>query len=85
MYHTLLGYFLGPTIFPCCSTRFDSPCTMVVSGFDPYHRLWQGITPTERAGVIPTPWAMPLVLGFRAILLGDEWHVPPPPPRKCLL
>jgi hypothetical protein len=58
---------------------------MVISSFDPYHRLWQGATPTERAGVIPTPWVMPLALDFCAILLGDEWHVPPPPPpQKCL-
>ncbi len=80
---TLLRYFLGPKIFPCCSTRnYDFRCTMVVSGFDPYHRLWQGGTPTERVGAIPTPLAMPLALGFRTILLGDEWHVPPPPPPK---
>jgi hypothetical protein len=47
---------------------------MVVSGFDPYHRLWQGITPTKHIDVIPTPWAMLLALGFCTILLGDEWH-----------
>jgi hypothetical protein len=56
----------------------------VVSGFDPYHHLWQGGTPTKHAGVIHTPWAMLLALGFCAILLGGEWHVPPPPPQKCL-
>ena len=28
--------------------------------------------PTERAGVIPTPWTMSLTLGFGAILLGGE-------------
>ena len=28
--------------------------------------------PTEHVGVIPTPWAMPLTLGFGAILLGGE-------------
>jgi hypothetical protein len=36
---------------------------MVVSGFCPYHRLVQDDAPTKRAGVILTPWAMPLVLG----------------------
>jgi hypothetical protein len=37
---------------------------MVVRGFDPYHRLWQGGNLTKRTGVIPTPWVMPLALGF---------------------
>jgi hypothetical protein len=47
---------------------------MVVSGsgFGPYHCLVHAKTPTERAGVIPTPWTMPLTLGFGAILLGGE-------------
>jgi len=39
---------------------------MVVSGFDPYYAQ------TERAGVILTPWAMPLTLGFGEILLGGK-------------
>jgi len=56
---------------------------MVVSGFEPYHRLVHAAAPTECAGVIPTPWVMPLTLGFGAILLGGEQHVPPPP-QKCL-
>jgi hypothetical protein len=45
---------------------------MVVSGFGPYHRLVHADAPTERTGVIPTPWTMPLTLGFGAILLGGE-------------
>jgi len=36
---------------------------MVVSCFGPYHHLVYDDAPTERAGVILTPWAMPLVLG----------------------
>ncbi len=48
------------------------PDTMVVSGFGPYHRLVHADAPTECAGVIPTPWMMPLTLGFGAILLGGE-------------
>jgi hypothetical protein len=55
--------------------------TMVVSGFGPYHRL---VHADERAGGIPTPWAMQLKLGFGAILQEGEYHVPPPPPQKCL-
>ena len=51
---------------------------MVVSGFFPYHRLVQNNAPTERAGVILTPWAMPLALGLGTIHLGGEWHVPLP-------
>jgi hypothetical protein len=50
----------------------DSRCNMVVSGFDPHCHLVHADAPTERAGVIPTPWVMPLTLGFGAILLGDE-------------
>ena len=45
---------------------------MVVSGFGPYHRPVHADAPAQRAGVIPTPWAMPLTLGFGAILLGGE-------------
>jgi hypothetical protein len=45
---------------------------MVVSGFGPFHRLVHADTPTEHAGVIPTPWVMPLTLGFDAILLGGK-------------
>jgi hypothetical protein len=56
---------------------------MVVSGFEPYHRLVHADAQTERAGVIPTPWVMQLALGFGAILQEGEYHVPPPPPRKC--
>jgi hypothetical protein len=48
----------------------DSRCTMVVSGFGQYHRLVHADAPIERAGVIPTPWTMPHMLGFGAILLG---------------
>jgi hypothetical protein len=58
---------------PCSRTKLDSRCNMVVSGFGPYHCLVHADTTTERAaGVIPTPWAMPLMLGFGAILLGGE-------------
>ena len=57
---------------------------MVVSGFGPYHHLVHADAPAERAGVILTPWAMPIALGLGAILLVGEWHVPPPPPQKCL-
>jgi hypothetical protein len=42
---------------------------MVVSGFGPYHCLVHDKAPTKRAGVIPTPWMMPLTLGFGEILL----------------
>ena len=42
------------------------------SGFGPYHCLVHADAPTERTGVIPTPWTMPLTLGFGAILLGGE-------------
>jgi len=52
---------------------------MVVSGFGPYHHLVHDDAPTEHAGVILTPWAMPLALGLGAIHLGGEWHVPLPP------
>jgi len=45
---------------------------MVVSGFGPYHILVHADTPTEHVAVIPTPRAMPLTLGFGAILLGGE-------------
>jgi len=57
---------------------------MVVSGFDPYYHMVHDDAPTERADVIPTPWVMPLALGFGAILWGGKYHVPPPPPQKCL-
>ena len=40
---------------------------MVVSGFGRYHRLVHDNAPTEHAGVIPTPWAMPLALGLGTI------------------
>jgi hypothetical protein len=43
---------------------------MVVSGFGPYHHLVHDDAPTERAGVILTPWVMPLALGLGAIHLG---------------
>ena len=48
--------------------------TMVVSRFGPYHRSVHADTPAQHAGVNPTPWAMPLTLGFGfgAILLGGE-------------
>jgi hypothetical protein len=75
MYHT-------STILFGKITKCDSRCTMVVSGFGPYHRLVHADAHTERAGVIPTPWAMLLTLGLGAIILVGEWHVPPPPPRK---
>ena len=52
---------------------------MVISGYGPYHYLVHDNAPTEHAGFILTPWAMPLVLGLDAILPGGEWHVPPPP------
>jgi hypothetical protein len=42
---------------------------MVFSGFGPYHHLVHADAPTERAGVILTPWVMPRVLGLGAILL----------------
>ena len=71
-------------INPCYSTKCNSRCTMVVSGFGPYHHLVHADAQTERAGVIPTPWVMQLTLGFGAILQEGEYHVPPPPPRKCL-
>jgi hypothetical protein len=45
---------------------------MVVSGFGPYHPPVHADAPAQRAGVIPTPWAMPLMLGFGAILLRGE-------------
>jgi len=45
---------------------------MVVGDFDPYYRLVHADTPTVRAGVIPTPWVMPIALGFGAILLGGK-------------
>ena len=70
-------------ITPCCSTESESRFTLVVSGFGPYPRLVHDDAPTKRAGVILTPWVMPLTLGLGTILLGGEWHVPPPPPRKC--
>jgi len=71
---------------PCCSTKCDYWCTMDVSSFGPYHRLvHHGDAPSKHAGIvlIPWPWAMPLALGLNAILLGGEWHMPSPPPRKC--
>ena len=43
---------------------------MVVSSFGSYHRLVHDDAPTKRAGVIFTPWVMPLALGLGAILLG---------------
>ena len=76
-------YFLGHKIHPCLSTNSASEATMVVSGFGPYHRLVHDDAPTGHAGVILTPWAMPIVLGLGAIHLGGEWHVPPPPPCIC--
>ncbi len=42
---------------------------MVFSRFGPYHHLVRADAPAERAGVILTPWVMPLVLGLGAILL----------------
>ena len=57
---------------------------MPVSGFGPYHPPVHADAPAQRAGVIPTPWAMQLTLGLGAILQEGEYHVPPPPPRKCL-
>jgi len=53
---------------------------MVVSGFGPYHCLVHADAQTEPVGVIPTPWAMLLTLGFGAILPEGKYHVPPPPP-----
>jgi len=69
-------YFEGHKIYPCLSTNSVSEATMVVIGFCPYHRLVQDNASTEHAGVILTPWAMPLALGLGAIHLGGEWHVP---------
>jgi hypothetical protein len=48
---------------------------MVVSYFGPYHRLVHGDAPTKHAGVIITPWVMPLALGLGEIHLGGDWHL----------
>ena len=45
---------------------------MVVSGFGPYHHLVRADAPTKHAGIILTPWVMPLALGLGAILLGGK-------------
>jgi len=39
-----------------------------------------GRPPTEHADVVLTPWAIPLVLGLGAILLGGDWHLVPSSP-----
>ena len=65
-----LGYFPDPNCGLCCNSRPSFGHTMVVSGFGPYHRPVHANAPAQHAGVIPTPWAMPLTLGFGAILLG---------------
>jgi hypothetical protein len=63
MYHTSTK--LSWSYFnPCCRTKFDSRCTMVVSGLGPYHHLVRANALAERAVVILTPWAMPLALGL---------------------
>jgi hypothetical protein len=59
MYHF---YFSWSYFDPCCRTKFDSRCTMVVSSFGPYHHLVRADAPTERPGLILTPWVMPLAL-----------------------
>ena len=81
--YVLLRYFLGHKIHPCLSTTFVSEATMVVSGFGPYHHLVHDDAPIEHAGVILTPWVMPLALGLGAIHLGGDWHLVPSPPCIC--
>jgi len=71
MYHTSTILF-GSKNHPCCRTKCDSRCTMVGSGFGPYHRLVHANAPTECAAVTPTTWAMSLTLGFGTILLGGK-------------
>ncbi len=56
---------------------------MVVSCFGPYHHLVHNDAPLEHAGVILTPWTIPLALGLGAILLGVDWHLVPSPPCIC--
>ena len=60
--HTYANCF-GSKNYRCCRTKWDSRCTIVVSSFGPYHCLVNADTPTERVGVIPLPWAMPLTQG----------------------
>jgi hypothetical protein len=72
MYHTFTILYSWFYFDPCYTTKFDSQCTMMVSGFGPYHHLVRADAPTKRAGVILTPWAMPLALGLGAILLRGE-------------
>jgi len=79
----LLRFFLGHKIHPCFSTNFVSEATMVVSGFGPYHHLVHDDAPTERAGVILTPWVMSLALGLGAIHLGGDCHLVPSQPCIC--
>ena len=59
-------------LWPLLQLRTKLRPHQVVSGFGPYHCLVHADAPAQRAGVIPTPWAMPLMLGFGTILLGDE-------------
>ena len=82
IYHTF-RILLAHKIHPCLSTNFVSEATMVVSGFGPYHHLVHDDAPTEHAGVILTPWAMPFALGLGTIHLGGDWHLVPSPPCIC--
>jgi hypothetical protein len=60
----------------------NAPWWLVVSA--QYHCLVHNDSPTERAGVIPTQWVMPLAIGLDAILLGGKWNMPPQLHQKCL-
>ncbi len=82
-FKNMVTNFLGHKIHPCLSTNFVSEATMVVRGFGPYHYLAHEDAPTECAGVILTPWVMPLALGLGAIHLGGDWHLVPSPPCIC--
>ncbi len=73
---TLAVHFL--TTVSALTTRFW--CTMVVSGFGPYHRLWHDNIPTEHAGVTRTLQANVLMLGLVSYHRGHELLVVPPPP-----
>jgi hypothetical protein len=46
--------------------------TMVTSGFGPYHGLWLDDTPTQRIGIMLTPWTMMDALGLVKFLQAHE-------------
>ena len=75
MYHTS-RYCSWSYFDPYCRTKFDSRCTMVVSGFGPYHHLARADALAEHAVVILTPWAMHLRLVWVQSFWGvsSTWH-----------